>query len=91
MNKEELLNLRETIIGQVRSLVLQGSSDPATKLDVLMGLIASGDISRDVIQGAYDTAQSLTDDSDKLNAMLDLVDAIDLKLARDESREESLE
>lgn len=90
MNTQELLQFRETIVGQTRALVLQGNGDPAVKLEILMGLIASGDTSRDVVQGAYDTAQLLSDDSKKLNAMLDLVDAIDVELARSESREESI-
>lgn len=86
MGKEELLKLREEIAGHVRGLALATDDDgnPEAKLEILMNIIRSGDSSRDLLYGAFETAQKLPENSSKLNALLDLMYEIDAELAADE-------
>jgi hypothetical protein len=86
MGKEELLKLREEIASHVRGLALATNDDgnSEAKLEVLMNLIRSGDSSKDLLYGAFETAQKLPEGSSKLNALLDLMYEIDAELAADE-------
>lgn len=81
MNRDELLQLREKIVGQTREIVLRDDGDPASKLEVLMSLIASGDVSAEVMNSAYVTAQQLPEDANRLDAFLDLIYEIDVHLS----------
>lgn len=80
LNKEELLSLRADIVGKTRELALNSDASPAEKLNVLMDMMQSGDVSVDFIREAYKQAQALEGDSDKLDAMLDLIYIIDNNL-----------
>ena len=84
MNKEELLQLREQIVGKTRQLAIDSeNTDPINRLEVLMGLIRSGDTSKEVMQHAYDAASQLPEDA-KLDAFLDLIYEIDVQLGGEE-------
>lgn len=88
MNKDELLKLREQIINNTRQLALDNEdADPVARLEVLMGLIRSGDTSAEVMHRAYEVAAKLSEDSSKLDAFLDLVYEIDVQLG-DENQED---
>lgn len=84
MNREELLRLRAEIIASARQLAIDGVGEPSDKLEVLMSLIRSGDTSQELLSRAYQTAQQLSQDSDKLSAFLDIVYEIDAELASNE-------
>ncbi len=85
MNKEELLEFREKVVGSVRQLALEDDTDPVNKLQVLMGLIRSGDSSREAMNAVYDAAQQLPDATEKLDTLLDLIYEIDAQLGEDEA------
>lgn len=80
MNQEELLQLRQKIVDQIKVLAMEGDAQPSDKLQVLMGLIRSGDSSPDVMVKAYEISQQLDGDPLKLDAMLDLIYEIDARL-----------
>jgi len=96
MNNSELLQLREQIVGKTRQLALSDeNTDPANRLEILMGLIRSGDTSKEVMQQASEIAEQLPED-DRLNAYLDLIYEIDARIddeqeapAHDASQDES--
>jgi len=84
MNKDELLQLREQIVGKTRQLALDDdNTDPASRLEVLMGLIRSGDTSKEVMQQASEIAEQLPEDG-RLDAYLDLIYEIDAQLGNDQ-------
>ena len=85
MNKEELLQLRQQIVDQTKRLALESDANPEEKLQVLMGLVKSGDASTEVMHKAYETAQQLPQDADKMDAFLDLIYEIDARLADESS------
>lgn len=84
MNKEELLELRRRIVDQTKRLALESDTDPTEKLQVLMGLVRSGDVSADVMNKTYETAEQLPEDASKMDAFLDLLYEIDARLAEDD-------
>lgn len=85
MNRDDLLQLREQIVSKTRQLALDNeSTDPASRLELIMGLIRSGDVSKDLMQQAYEIAQQLPADSGRLEAFLDLIYEIDAQLSTDE-------
>ncbi len=84
MDRDELLKLREDIVAHARTLALEGGASPAERLDVIMGLVRSGDSSMELLNKAYEAAKELPEDADKLNAMLDIVYEIDSDLANNE-------
>jgi len=85
MNKDELLQLREQIVGKTRQLALDDdSTDPVSRLEVLMGLIRSGDTSKEVMQQASEIAEQLPEDG-RLDAYLDLIYEIDARLGDEQA------
>jgi len=81
MNQDELLALRAEIVNRTRDIALEGDVSPAEKLEVLMSLIGSGDSTPDLLRKAYELSGQLPEDSDKLDAMLELLFAIDERLS----------
>lgn len=84
MNKEELLEFRQKVVGSVRQLALEDDTDPANKLQVLMGLIRSGDSSREAMNAVFEAAQQLPDATEKLDTLLDLIYEIDTQLGSED-------
>lgn len=84
MNKDELLQLREQIVGKTRQLALDDdNTDPASRLEVLMGLIRSGDTSKELMQQAAEITEQLPEDG-RLDAYLDLIYEIDARLGEEQ-------
>ena len=82
MNRDELLELREKLVNKTRKLALSEESDPARRLEVLMGLIRSGDASREMIHQAIETVEQIPEE-DRLDVYLDLIFEIDAQLGVD--------
>ena len=83
MNKEELLALREQVCCQCKISSRQEQNVPAEdKLPIILEL-ARGDDS-ELLKEAFRVAGEITEESAKLNAMLDVIAAIDSNLASKE-------
>lgn len=82
MNREELLALREQVVGSVKSLAIGGNIPAEDKLPIILEL-ARGDDSG-LLKEAFKVAGEITEESMKLNAMLDIIAAIDGNLAGSE-------
>lgn len=87
MNKEELLGLREQIVEQTKKLALESDADSNSRFEVLINLVRAGDASMDIVQKTYEVAQTLDDDSAKLDAYLEIIYAIDGQLSNDDSEQ----
>lgn len=81
MDRDTLLALREEIVNRTREIALEGDIGPSEKLQLLMGLIASGNSTPDLLRKAYELSNQLPEDSDKLDTMLELIFAIDGQLS----------
>lgn len=74
--QQELLNLKAEILNDVVPLVQAADFEPAQKFEVLLSAARmSDDPSR--FRAAYEVVKGLEDPELKVNAMLDLLDAID--------------
>ena len=82
MNREELLALREQVVGSVKSLAIGANVPAEDKLPIILEL-ARGDDSG-LLKEAFKIAGEITEESMKLNAMLDVIAAIDGNLAGSE-------
>lgn len=80
MQKDQLLELRNKIVQSTREIALKGEGSPAERLQVLMSIIRDGDADVEVLSGAFELAESMQGDEDKLTAMLDLLYEVDVKL-----------
>lgn len=82
MNREELLALREQVVASVKSLAIGANVPAEDKLPIILEL-ARGDDSG-LLKEAFRVAGEVTEESAKLNAMLDVIAAIDSNLASKE-------
>jgi hypothetical protein len=82
MNREELLALREQVVASVKSLAIGANVPAEDKLPIILEL-ARGDDSG-LLKEAFKVAGEITEESAKLNAMLDVIAAIDSNLASKE-------
>lgn len=82
MNREELLSLREQVVASVKSLAIGANVPAEDKLPIILEL-ARGDDSG-LLKEAFRVAGEITEESAKLNAMLDVIAAIDSNLASKE-------
>ena len=82
MNREELLALREQVVGSVKSLAIGANVPAEDKLPIILEL-ARGDDSG-LLKEAFKVAGEITEESAKLSAMLDVIAAIDSNLASGE-------
>lgn len=89
MNREELLALREQVVGSVKSLAIGGNIPAEDKLPIILEL-ARGDDSG-LLKEAFKIAGEITEESMKLNAMLDVIAAIDGNLAGSEEDDANTE
>lgn len=70
-----LLDLKQNALEQLKPLVNHLDSVPEEKFDALMMMIRASD-DQSLIQPAYDTAQKITDDKKRAEALLDIVNEI---------------
>lgn len=79
--EQELLELRKKIIEGARELAMSGDIAAETRLNVLLELSKDGGDPAAALNQAYDAAQIVGSDDDKLNAFLDILYEIDTHLA----------
>jgi len=80
MQKEQLLELRNKIVQSTQDIALRGEGSATERLQVLLNIVRSGGASLEVLSKAYELAQSLEGDDDKLSALLDVLYEVDAKL-----------
>lgn len=85
MQRDQLLELRNKIVHSTQEIALKGSGSPVDRLQVLMSLIHDGNANIEVMTRAFELAQSMEGDDDKLTSLLDLLYAIDVKLGDNEA------
>jgi hypothetical protein len=71
----DLADLRQKALGQLTPLVSHLDQSPEDKFRVLMMMIQARD-DQSMLQEAYDTAQKITDEKTKAQALLDVINEI---------------
>lgn len=77
MNKDQLIQLREKILNDVTPLVIENAQDGLDRFELLIRVIRAGNSSVELYSRAYESAKSIEDTSDKLQALLTLLDEVD--------------
>ncbi len=89
MQKDQLLELRSTIVATVQRIALEGGGSVTDRVQVLMGIVRSGDATQEIFAKIYELANSIEDEDEKLDIMLTLLYEVDIQLGDDESEEKS--
>ena len=79
--EKELLDLRQKIIESARQIAMSGDIAAETRLNVLLELSKDNGNPVDALSQAFNAAQGVASDDDKLNAYLDILYEIDSHLA----------
>jgi len=87
MNKDELLALREQLLADITPLVIENSGDGIDRFGLLLRVIQTGKAPQDVYTRAYESAKVIQEGPEKLNALLALLDEVEVDLSTDETRE----
>lgn len=87
MQKEELLKLRQKIVESAQQLALNGNGSTEDRLNILVDVISSGNVTTEVANKAFELAQMLDDDDQKLSAFMDIIYGVDQNIARSANRD----
>lgn len=74
---EELLTLREQILADIVPLVLEGGASGQEQFGLLLRIIQSGNANVDIYNKAYESAKSIDDRGERLNALMDLLSEVE--------------
>jgi len=78
MDNDQLVALREKILQDIVPLVLDNAQNGADRFDLLLRIIQAGNASGELYSRAYESAKSIEGGDDRLEALLSLLDEIDL-------------
>jgi hypothetical protein len=80
--EKELLNIRQKILNTSLPLLIDGDSDDKQgQFELLLQVIQSGTISdKSIYQKAYSVANSIEDESARLDALMQLLSEVDYEL-----------
>jgi len=77
MNKDQLIQLREKILNDVTPLVIENAQDGLDRFELLIRVIRAGNSSSELYSRTYESAKSIENVSDRLEALLTLLDEVD--------------
>ena len=80
MNRQELEQLRQKILGDITPLVVDSTTASADQFSLLLRLLQSGNATPDLYQKAYASAAAIEDKDDRLDAMMNLLDEVEVEL-----------
>ena len=83
MNKDQLASLREQILADVVPLVLDSAQNGADRFGILLRVIQAGNASGELYSRAYESAKTIDDNKDRLEALLSLLDEVDFDANRE--------
>ncbi|MCL2870004.1 hypothetical protein FWF48_04380 [Candidatus Saccharibacteria bacterium] len=86
MDKDKLLTLREKILSKSLPLVMGDNDNKQAQFETILRIIQAETINNeDIYEKAFDVADSIDDESAKMDAMMRLLDEIDYQLSRGDS------
>lgn len=88
MNHNELTALRAQILNDIVPLVIENEDNGSEKFSLLLRVIQSGNGTKELYARAYESAKKIPDTNERLNALLALMDEINLDVNQLESSEE---
>ena len=88
MDNEKLLELRARVVENAKGVASSGEIDPGSKLTILLELSKSDPNPAELLNKAFEAAQIISTDNDKLNAYLDIIYEIDSQLSSLSSKDD---
>ncbi|MFZ3009700.1 MAG: hypothetical protein WA030_01610 [Candidatus Microsaccharimonas sp.] len=85
---EELEALRQKILGDVVPLIIDGADTGSDKFSLILRLIQSGNADQAMYQKAYDSATAIEDSGERLEAMMSLLDEIEIELDQPQEQQD---
>lgn len=82
MTNEELKTLRDKIITDITPLVVENAGDGVDRFSLLLRVIQGGNANQEIYQHAYESAHKIEDSKDRLQALLSLLDEVDIDLTQ---------
>lgn len=87
MKIDELRSLREQILADVTPLVAENTAGGPDGFALLLRLIQSGNAADEIYRKAYDSAKSIEDKGERLDALMSLLDEVDVDIDQQTSTE----
>ena len=84
MNKDELIQLRERLLAEITPLVVENADNGADRFSLLLRIIQSGRATKDIYTKAFESAFAIDDVGEKLDALMALLDEVEVDISRDE-------
>lgn len=84
MNKNGLIELRTRLLAEITPLVVENAGDGADRFSLLMRVIQSGQATSEIYDRAYESAHSIEQSPERLEALLALLDEVEVDLSRSE-------
>lgn len=91
MNKDELLQLREQLLTDITPLIIENADAGADRFSLLMRLIQGGKATSAVYNRAYQSAKSIEDTPERLDALMALLDEVEVDLSSSDSADQAVE
>ncbi len=85
MDSEKLVLLREQIFQDIEPLLVESTQNGIEKFELIMRIIKVGSASNELYLKAYECAKTIEDPSDKLDALLSIIDEIDIDINQPEN------
>jgi hypothetical protein len=83
MNKDQLVALREKLLAEITPLVIENAGDGVDRFSLLLRVIQGGHATNDIYAKAFESANAIDGNPDKLEALLALLDEVEVDLNRD--------
>lgn len=80
MNKDELTALRERLLAEITPLVIENAGDGVDRFSLLLRVIQGGHATSQIYAKAFESAHSIDQSPDRLEALLALLDEVEVDL-----------
>ena len=88
---EQLEELRQKILESVVPLIIDSADTGSDKFSLILRLIQSGNADQTMFDRAYKSASTIEDSGERLNALMALLDEVEIDLTRSEEEEDDSE
>jgi hypothetical protein len=88
---EQLEELRQKILGTVAPLIIDSADTGSDKFSLILRLIQSGNGDQGMYNKAYESAVAIEDSGERLDALMALLNEIEVDIDRYADRDEALD
>ena len=86
MNKDELIALRERLLAEITPLVIENAGDGVDRFSLLLRVMQGGHATSQIYAKAFESANSIDQSPDRLEALLALLDEVEVDIDSDSDK-----